>query len=160
MTADTADSTQNVVKIGIAYNNTPGSLKALQTAVDLCMGMNVHSYILYIVYVVALNPPAILPGMDGIEQGFNAQIHKDAKKELQECKAHLDMNYAGRVNYEFIQVEGEGEIGPLIKEQRLGLSGFKYDHTGAGGKKQCGFYQIFLVSSCICTQYLPPWKLS
>ena len=26
------------------------------------------------------------------------------------------MNYQGKVNYEFIQVEGEGEIGPLIKE--------------------------------------------
>ncbi|TPX33514.1 hypothetical protein SmJEL517_g03594 [Synchytrium microbalum] len=114
-TTDAAAAVAPMYKVGVAFNNTPGSLKALQTAVDLCMNMKVP-YMIYIAFVVALNPPALLPGMDSIEQGFNTQIHEDAKKELTECKAHLDVFYRNKANYEFVNIEGEGDTAQLLKE--------------------------------------------
>ncbi|KAJ3051342.1 hypothetical protein HK097_007673 [Rhizophlyctis rosea] len=102
-------------KVMVAANNTPSSYKALQTAVDLCLRLKCE-YKVYIVYFVALNPGRVLPYLDHLEKAYNMEIQSNAEKDVAECKEYFSKNYAGRVNYEFVEVEGEGETGPLIEE--------------------------------------------
>ncbi|KAJ3044981.1 hypothetical protein HDV00_012401 [Rhizophlyctis rosea] len=102
-------------KVMVAANNSPSSYKALQHAVDLCLRLKCE-YKLFIVYFVALNPKRALPYLDHLEKAYNMEIQSTAEKDVAECKEYFSKNYAGQVNYEFVEVEGEGETGPLIEE--------------------------------------------
>ncbi|KAI9007355.1 hypothetical protein BC832DRAFT_449676 [Gaertneriomyces semiglobifer] len=106
-----------IYKVMVAVNNTPQSYKALDTAVNLCKKLKVE-YKLYIVYFVALNPKQSIPYIDHLERAYNMEIQSNAEVDVQQCKQHLSELYSGKVNYEFVEVEGEGETGPLIEEVR------------------------------------------
>ncbi|KAJ3283649.1 Ubiquitin carboxyl-terminal hydrolase 22 [Borealophlyctis nickersoniae] len=102
-------------KVIVAANNTPASYRAVEHAVDLCSRIK-GEYKLLIVYFVALNPKRSLPYIDHLEKAYNMEIQDIAQSDVAECKEYFTKHYSNRVNYEFIEVEGESETGPLIEE--------------------------------------------
>jgi nucleotide-binding universal stress UspA family protein len=68
-----------------------------------------------VLHFVALNPKQTFPYLDHLEQAYNLEIEDKEASVLQNIKAYLETHYAGKVNYKFIKVEGEGETGPLIE---------------------------------------------
>lgn len=107
----------DVYKVLVALNNSPSGFKAMDHAVDIChkMAGNVHTMI-YVVYMVAKNPPQSLPYLDHLDRAFNKEIDQDAAKDIAACKEYLVSKYEHKINYSFIEVEGEGETGPLLEE--------------------------------------------
>ncbi len=53
---------------------------------------------------------------DHLEKSYNMEIQQNAAGEIQTCKDYVFEKYGGRISYEFVEVEGEGEIGPIIDE--------------------------------------------
>ncbi|KAJ3078759.1 Ubiquitin carboxyl-terminal hydrolase 22 [Quaeritorhiza haematococci] len=112
------ESNDKLYKVVVAVNNSPASFKALDQAVSLCQNL-ACPYKLFIIYVVALNPPQTLPYIDHLEKAYNVEIQSNAVAEVEACKDYLTKKYAGKVTYDFNEVEGEGETGPLIEEYIL-----------------------------------------
>ncbi|KAJ3016255.1 hypothetical protein HKX48_004136 [Thoreauomyces humboldtii] len=103
------------LKIIVAANNTPSAYHALAYTLSLCARLPAESYVLEVVHFCALNPKQSLPYIDHLERAYNMEIQENSEKDVAECKAYL-AKHAGKVVYEFISVEGEGETGPLIEE--------------------------------------------
>jgi len=103
-------------KIMVALNDTIESWDAVDAAIQLCTHFAPDAYRLLLVYVVALNPVQSLPYLDHLDRAYNIEIIENAQKEVDACKNHLLKCYSGKVNYEFVQVEGEGETGPVIAQ--------------------------------------------
>lgn len=100
-------------KIVVPLNDSPATWDAVAFAADL--GQKAHARLVF-VHVVALNPPMPLPGLDHLEKSYNMDIQAKASRELDVCRARLAADYAGRVSYELVDVEGEGEVAPVIVE--------------------------------------------
>ncbi|KAI8920906.1 hypothetical protein DFJ77DRAFT_447816 [Powellomyces hirtus] len=111
-----SQSKSQTLKIVVAANNTPSSYKALEYALSLCCKIPAANYMLEIVYFVALNPHQTLPYIDHLERAYNLEIQEAAEKEVAICKKYLAQHFDGKVKYNLIEVEGEGETGPLIEE--------------------------------------------
>ncbi|KAI8590674.1 hypothetical protein HDU88_007695 [Geranomyces variabilis] len=106
----------NPLKIIVAANNTPSARKALDYALALCSKIPPACYRLEVVHFTALNPQQTLPYIDHLERAYNMEIQEAAEKDVAVCKKYLNEHFAGKIKYEFIEVEGEGETGPLIEE--------------------------------------------
>ncbi|KAI8822391.1 uncharacterized protein EV422DRAFT_396652 [Fimicolochytrium jonesii] len=104
------------LKIMVAANNSPAAFCALDYARRLCEKLGNVQYDLLVVYFVALNPQRNVPYLDHLERAYNMDIQDTAEKDVGLCKAYLKTHYNGRVNYRFLEVEGEGETGPLMEE--------------------------------------------
>ncbi|KAI8811015.1 hypothetical protein BJ742DRAFT_166173 [Cladochytrium replicatum] len=102
-------------RVAVAMNNTGASYHALDTAVSICARFAPHTdYKIYVVHVVALNPPQSIPYLDHLERAYNLEIRATAEAEVEACRKYLESKYADRINYEFLQVEGEGDTGSLV----------------------------------------------
>ncbi|KAI9098273.1 hypothetical protein DFS34DRAFT_620193 [Phlyctochytrium arcticum] len=100
----------------VAANNTSASRTALDHAIKLCGALRVKCK-LYVVYFIALNPKQTLPYIDHLEKAYNMEIQSNAETDVEEGKKYLAEHTVGKhFSYEFVQVEGEGETGPLIEE--------------------------------------------
>lgn len=101
-------------KVTLLLNSHPASLQALQFATNLMSSLSVPSTLI-VAYIMALNPPGPLPGLASLDKAYNLSIEDEASLEVAKVKGLL-AKWNGRLNYEFLEVEGEGETGPLILE--------------------------------------------
>ncbi|KAI9018939.1 hypothetical protein DFJ74DRAFT_598021, partial [Hyaloraphidium curvatum] len=100
-------------KVLVPLNDTPEAWHSLDHAVQLVRSLKLP-YRLLLVYIVALNPPQSLPYLDHLDKAANLEIQSKAEREIEACKEKL-ADYEGLVSYELIEVEGEGEVGPVIE---------------------------------------------
>jgi nucleotide-binding universal stress UspA family protein len=103
------------VQILVALNDTPASLKALDRAVNHVLSLKCK-YKLYLIHFVALNPPQNFPYLDHLDKGFNLEIQEEEDKIVDRLASKLQRKYYGKIDYSFIKVEGNGEVGPIIEE--------------------------------------------
>lgn len=102
-------------KILVCFNNTPAAFKALDYAIELVQNMKCN-HRLIIVYMLALNPVSVsVPYIDHLDKSYNMDLAETAEKDVEVCRKYLE-KYQSKINYDFIEVEGEGETGPLIEE--------------------------------------------
>ncbi len=103
------------IQILVALNDSPASFRALDAAVKHVLSLK-SKYNLYLIHFVALNPPQNLPYLDHLDKGFNLEIQEEEDKIIDKLASKLQDKYYGKVNYSFIKVEGNGELGPIIEE--------------------------------------------
>lgn len=103
------------IEILVALNDTPASFKALDAAMKHVLSLK-SKYKLYLIHFVALNPPQNFPYLDHLDKGFNLEIQEQEDKIVDRLAQKLQEKYYGKVNYSFIKVEGNGEVGPIIEE--------------------------------------------
>ncbi|KNE62023.1 hypothetical protein AMAG_07281 [Allomyces macrogynus ATCC 38327] len=86
-------------------------------AVDFAANLVAHlsNYRLLVVYVTALNRTSRFPYLDHLDKAYNLEIQHEAKSAIQECQAYLH-RFDDNVSYELIEIEGEGEVGPLLEK--------------------------------------------
>ncbi|KAL7754437.1 hypothetical protein RI367_000418 [Sorochytrium milnesiophthora] len=96
-----------------AVDASAPSLHAIDFAASLVVSMS--SYRLLVVYVTALNKASRLPYFDHLDKAYNLEIQDEAKSAIQECKSYLH-RFDTKISYEFIEVEGEGEVGPILEK--------------------------------------------
>lgn len=103
-------------KIIVPLDNSDPSWEALSFASDLASSLSTpHKLIL--VHVAALNPATSLPGLDHLDKAANMDILAKSDKEVEKVRTRLQTLYGDkRLNYELVEVEGEGEVGPVIVE--------------------------------------------
>lgn len=102
------------LNIFVPAHDSAESYLAIQKAVELCQ--NLKSYKLTIAYFIAFNPASSTPFIDHLEKSYNMEIEDQSKVELEKCRVHLSENYFNKVDYEFVEVQGEGEVGVLIEQ--------------------------------------------
>lgn len=110
-----AEDCKDAIQILVALNDTPASFKALDAAIKHVLSLKVE-YKLFLIHFVALNPPQNFPYLDHLDKGFNIEIQEEEDKIVTRLAQKLQDNYYGKVNYSFIKVEGNGEVGPIIED--------------------------------------------
>ncbi|KAI9141029.1 hypothetical protein BKA69DRAFT_471305 [Paraphysoderma sedebokerense] len=98
----------------VGVDASPASFKAVDYAADLVKKLSVD-YKLLVVYVTALNRTSRLPYFDHLDKAYNIEIQDEATSATDSCKSYLK-KYDGEIVYEFIVVEGEGEVGPILEK--------------------------------------------
>ena len=102
-----------VFTVVVAFDNTDASEAAVKYASDLCMRL--VDYRLIVAFVVALNPRQTIPYIDHLEKAYNLEIEADAEKQLEMLKKKISVLVDANVVYEFMAVEGEGDVGPILE---------------------------------------------
>ncbi|ORZ29960.1 hypothetical protein BCR44DRAFT_28252 [Catenaria anguillulae PL171] len=91
------------------------SLQAFDAAANLVLHMHPSNYRLIVVYIVALNSESKMPYFDHLDKAYNLEIQDEARHAITECKAYLSRyDHHTNLQYEFVTVEGEGEVGPVL----------------------------------------------
>ncbi|KAI9209247.1 uncharacterized protein BJ171DRAFT_485873 [Polychytrium aggregatum] len=103
-------------KVIVAADSSSPSQQAIMHGVELCQRVAPNPCRLIIIHVTALNPRSSLPYIDNMEKSFNYEIKVSEKQEIQLCKDFIERSVADKVPYDFVQIEGEGDVGPLIEE--------------------------------------------
>ncbi len=44
------------------------------------------------------------------------QTKSQATRDIQVCKEYMIQKYDGKINFEFVEIEGEGEVGPILEK--------------------------------------------
>lgn len=101
------------MKIVLALNKSEHSLKALEHTVKLCKSLK--HYNLQIINIVALNPKTTLPIFDEIDIASNIEITEKSENERKWCEQMIKQE-CDVIKYEFLQLEGEGEVGLVLKQ--------------------------------------------
>ncbi|KAJ3393607.1 hypothetical protein HDU92_007646 [Lobulomyces angularis] len=141
-------------KIFVAANATEQSYEAINFAAQLCK--NLKDYKLIIGFFVPLNSETNIPYLDHLDKSYNMEIQEQSEKELKELKGFLKKNYYEKVDYDFFEVEGEGEAGPLIKEyleknyKDINLCCVGSRHLGGLKKLVYGSTSEYLVHNLSC----------
>ncbi|KAJ3115784.1 hypothetical protein HK098_006869, partial [Nowakowskiella sp. JEL0407] len=103
-------------KVVVAMDTSKPSKTAVQHACRLVSHMKAGEYKLHFVYVLGLNPKTTFPYIDQLEKSYNLELTEKAQKEVEECKTWLVENAAPSCEYVFMEIKGEGDVGPLLIE--------------------------------------------
>ena len=140
------------MKILLALNQSEHSYKALQHAIKLCKSLKQYS--LQIINIVALNPKTSLPIFDEIDTASNLEITEKSENERKWCEETIKKE-CDDVKYEFLQIEGEGDVGHVLK-QYIDENSLELDLIVMGSSHK-GSFEKWVVGSTpdYCLAHIP-----
>lgn len=101
------------MKVLVAINESKHSHNAMLHAVKLCK--NLKKYSLLFMNIISLNPKPKTPFMDHLEEGINLQLKEDADNLYVQLNEMMRREAQG-VEFEFLQIEGEGSPGQVLEK--------------------------------------------
>ncbi|KAJ2221687.1 hypothetical protein H4R99_003667 [Coemansia sp. RSA 1722] len=98
--------------IVVRIDSSPEGYAAAEYAASLCLKLKVKFRLVFL-FVVALYRRTGLQLINRQTDQMNADIREDAENEMVRCKQFLS-RFESLVQYEWISIKDEGNIGPII----------------------------------------------
>ncbi|KAI9187861.1 hypothetical protein H9P43_002252 [Blastocladiella emersonii ATCC 22665] len=147
-----AASSSSVYTVVVAVDSSVPSLHAFDAAARLVARL--AEYRLVVIHCTALNKTSRFPYFDHLDKAYNLEIQDESRAAINECKAYL-RQFDDLVDYELVEVEGEGDVGPLI-ERYLADNVPECDLVVIGTHNHQGLKKMLYASvSQYCVEHLP-----